>query len=520
MRLIRPDAALDRRRFLLGAGAAAGLASATSLARAQAATLYVASRQIEVKRRAATVYGVAGPGGRPGLFAEEGDSFVGQVLNGADKPLTMHWHGQIFAPFDQDRARPGGGALASGAGDMHAFRLTPGTHWMHSHSLTEQQLLAAPMVTREKDAGDAQDVVVMLHDFSFRTPEEILAGLTGGAGGHGAHAQHGAAPAPAPAATDHSAHAGHAAPAAPAPAADPHAGHGAMPAPPAGAPSGMMMGGMMMGGMMMGGAPHANDVDYDAYLANDRTLDDPEVVRVERGGRVRLRVINGATATVFFIETGALEASCVAVDGTPCIPYPGRRFPLAQGQRIDLVVTMPPGGGAFPILAQVENDRRRTGLVLATPGADVTRVADAADANAPHADLSLDLALRAPGGAPPRAHRMEHIMLGEGPNYAWSINGAPHGRHTPIRARVGERVEFMFMNPTSMMHPMHLHGHHFQVIGGRGGRFAGPVRDTVIVPPHFPVFVSVQFDKPGGWFMHCHHLYHMAGGMMTEVIVS
>jgi FtsP/CotA-like multicopper oxidase with cupredoxin domain len=311
--------------------------------------------------------------------------------------------------------------------------------------------------------------------------------------------------APAAASSGHGAHAGHA----PAPAANAHAGH-AMPAPGAG----------MGMGMGMGGAPHANDVDYDAFLANDRTLDDPQVVRLERGGRARLRLINGATATVFFIDTGALEANCVAVDGSPCMPHRGRRFPLAQGQRIDLVVTMPPGGGAFPIYAQVEDDRRRTGLVLATPGAQVSRLADMAEAKAPHADLSLDLALRAPGGAPPRTGRVEHVMLGEGPNYAWTLNGASHGNHTPIRARLGERVEFMFMNPTSMMHPMHLHGHHFQVVGGRGGRFAGPVRDTVIVPPHSPVFVSVRFDKPGGWFLHCHHLYHMAGGMMTEVIVA
>ena len=33
-------------------------------------------------------------------------------------------------------------------------------------------------------------------------------------------------------------------------------------------------------------------VDYDAYLANDRTLADPEVIDVERNGEVRLRIIN------------------------------------------------------------------------------------------------------------------------------------------------------------------------------------------------------------------------------------
>ena len=109
----------------------------------------------------------------------------------------------------------------------------------------------------------------------------------------------------------------------------------------------MSMGGMMQGGggmmpgMGMGGMAgmrvHANDVRYDAFLANDRTLDDPEVVRVEKVGRVRLRIINGGTATAFFIDTGALDAECIAVDGSRCQPLKSRRFPLAQGQRIDLL---------------------------------------------------------------------------------------------------------------------------------------------------------------------------------------
>ncbi len=71
----------------------------------------------------------------------------------------MHWHGQVHAPADQDRSRPHGGAVAPGEQDLQDFLLTPGTHWMHSHQLTEQQLLAAPMITREKDAGDVRDVV-------------------------------------------------------------------------------------------------------------------------------------------------------------------------------------------------------------------------------------------------------------------------------------------------------------------------------------------------------------------------
>src|SRR3546814_10204835 len=61
-----------------------------------------------------------------------------------------------------------------------------------------------------------------------------------------------------------------------------------------------------MGGTRGAATIDINDIDYDAYLANDRTLDDPEVVQVERGGTVRLRLINGATATAFWIDLGEL----------------------------------------------------------------------------------------------------------------------------------------------------------------------------------------------------------------------
>src|SRR5262249_46293698 len=154
-------------------------------------------------------------------------------------------------------------------------------------------LLAAPMVTREKDAGDVQDVVILLHDFAFRSPQEILSEL-GGTNLHGGHTM-----------PDHGRSQEHG------------MGHG----------SGMSGGHMMMGM----GMTHTNDVRYDAYLANDRTLDDPQVVQVDKGSPVRLRIINGGTATAFFISTPGLSSTCIAVDGSRCAPLSAETYPLAQG---------------------------------------------------------------------------------------------------------------------------------------------------------------------------------------------
>lgn len=487
---------IDRRSFLKGSGAMGGIALlAPEFANAQvsAPLLRVGTRTIEVNKKPAKVFHVAGPGGRAGILAREGDRFKGAVLNDTSGPLQMHWHGQILAPNEQDRARPGGGMLPAGQSDMHDFALTPGTHWMHSHTLSEQQLLAAPMVALEKDSGDVQDVVVMLHDFAFRTPQEIMAEL----GGSDVHAGHGAGSAT----QQPGGHGQHG-----------ELGQGVMPHDMSGHGAGH--------GHAMG-MTHANDVRYDAYLANDRTLDDPEVVRVERGARVRLRIINGGTATAFFITTPGLTTRIVAVDGTGCAPHSAPVYPLAQGQRIDLLAEIPKQGGAFPVLAQVEDARFLTGVMLATHGTPVEKQASTAGRKAPMLDLTLDVQLTAVMPlANRRPDRTLMVRLGEEPGYRWTINGRIHGEHEAFQVRQGERIEMTFMNPTSMMHPMHLHGHHFQVVGIGRRRYKGPIRDTVIVPAHMPVTIVFDAALKGAWFLHCHHLYHMATGMMTEVVVT
>src|SRR5260370_14230395 len=92
-----------------------------------------------------------------------------------------------------------------------------------------------------------------------------------------------------------------------------------------------------MGAMNMapGMAMDLNDIEYDAFLANDRTLADPEVVRTEPGGRVQLRLINGASSTQFWIDLGALTGTVVAVDGHPVRPLRGTRRPPASAQPPD-----------------------------------------------------------------------------------------------------------------------------------------------------------------------------------------
>jgi FtsP/CotA-like multicopper oxidase with cupredoxin domain len=475
---------LSRRRFLASSATLAagfGLPGIThSAAWADGGkTLRAVRRSIEVNGKAASVFGLVGPDGRSGLALDPGERFKLALANEIDAATIVHWHGQTPGP-DQDGVTDTGYVqpIAPGGRQDYDFAPRTGTHWMHSHhGLQEQDLMAAPLIVRSAEdlRRDAQEVTVLLHDFSFRPPEELLAGLTGGAG----------------MAMDH---------------------------------GGMNHGAMNHGAMNHGSMPgmaDLNDIQYDAYLANDRTLGDPEVFAVERGGRVHLRLINGATATAFWIDLGALEGEVIAVDGNSVQPLRTRRFPMAQGQRVDLLIALG-GSGAFPILAEREGDTARTGFILATPGAAVGRL-DAASAQAAGAiDLSLELQLRAATPLAARPGDVTHRLglSGTMMPYQWSFDGRTWQDRVPLMVKPGQRVVLELVNQSMMAHPMHLHGHHFQVVALNGTPLSGAVRDTVLVPVNGSVTLAFEADNPGRWLFHCHNLYHMATGMMTEVVYA
>ncbi len=499
-----------RRQFLktLAIGAAA-IAPSTKYpwsneARAATSTidLSVSSRVLEVNGKAATVFGLGTSDGKPGLVLNAGDDFDVNLLNRTKEDTLIHWHG-LTPPWGMDGV-PDNPAKLLRAGENRHY-LFPvgqgGTHWMHAHTLQEQSLLAAPLIVRTADdlARDEQEVVILLHDFSFKTPEELLSGLkaagssSGGGMGHGAMTGHMGA------------------------GMEGMQGMNGMQGMHGQSMSGMSMPGMNMPDMAMPGmmAMDLNDIEYDAYLANDRTLDDPEVIAVEKGGRVRLRIINGATATAFTIDTGTLAGELIAVDGIDVVPVPGHRFPVSMGQRLDIRLQVPPASGAFPILALREGARERSGVILATSGASISKLGtDAAD-NGPVLDLALEEKLQAVKPLSPRAPDRTYALTlsGDMASYVWEIGSADG----PLKVVTGNRVELAMRNMSMMAHPMHLHGHHFQVVAINGKRIDGAVRDTVLVPPMAQVAIQFDAPNPGRWPFHCHHLYHMATGMMSFV---
>ena len=109
-------------------------------------------------------------------------------------------------------------------------------------------------------------------------------------------------------------------------------------------------------------------------------------------------------------------------------------------------------------------------------------------------------------------------LTGSMMTYRWGIEEkAAMAHHAHLMVQEGERVEMTLTNRTEMSHPMHLHGHHFQVVAVNGTRVKGAVRDTELVPIGGSVTLAFDAGNPGKWMFHCHNLYHMLSGMMTQV---
>src|SRR6266481_1465037 len=175
----------SRRQFLRTALAASALPILTDAARGAPPApkrLVAGTRMLEVNGRPAKVFGLTGPDGRPGIRLAAGERFRVELANETGTRTLVHWHGQL-PPWTQDGFPwPQTPPIANGADQAYDYAPIPGTYWMHSHhGLQEQSLMTAPLIVHggAELREDRQEVVLMLHDFTFRTPDEVLAGLTG-----------------------------------------------------------------------------------------------------------------------------------------------------------------------------------------------------------------------------------------------------------------------------------------------------------------------------------------------------
>ncbi len=557
---------LDRRSLLRGGGiAGAALLAGSPLptwaaSRAgqdvlsgEAITLRIGKGAFPINGRMAPAVTINGTVPGPLLRLKQGQHLRLTVVNELDEETSLHWHGLVL-PFQMDGV-PGVSfpGIPARSSFTYEFPVTQhGTYWYHSHSgLQELMGCYAPIVIDPAEpAAPAQvpvtrEHIVLLSDHSFVNPARILANLKADPGYYNRQPQT---------------------------LTDLVAGRGQK------LRERLMWAKMRMdptdiadvtGVQTAGGVLH--------YLVNGHGPTDNWTGLFTAGEPVRLRFINAGAMTFFNVRIPDLPMQVVAADGQDVRPVTIDEFQFGPGETYDVVVT--PDNRAYTIAAETMDRsgmaratlapaagmaapvpplRKRPLLTMKDMGMDMPghsmkgmsmrdgslapqvamgpgveminpmpmdRTGDAGLGMEPsyvgagHRVLTYrDLVAAHPNPDTRAAAReIEVHLTGAMDRYMWSMDGKTMlEAHEPLPMRTGERVRITLVNDTMMAHPIHLHGHIFELVTGHGA--LSPRKHTVTVLPGGKVSFDVTAEA-GDWAFHCHLFLHMAMGMMRIVQV-
>jgi multicopper oxidase len=417
----------------------------------------------------------------PELRVTEGDTVRVRVANELQEPTTVHWHG-VEVPVGMDGVPqlsqepvPPGGTF------IYEFVATPaGTRWYHPHFNELAQHgrgLFGPLIIEPREAsGPAPE-----RDYTLVLGEWIPAAST--------EHQSGMAP------------------------------------PSSGGMGGMMggggMGGMMgrggTGGMMGRGGMSSmmGSTPANTLLVNGKTYPSTRPLLVREGERVRLRLINAGATETLAVALACHRLRITHTDGNLLTrPVESEAVLLGVGERVDVEFTADnPGRWQLGGLSAGQATRGlATDVVYEGHESDAVQLPSANLRAARYGDFT----------GPTRAmakDRTYDLSLSGGMmgSSIWTINGKSYPDTDPLNVRLGERVRLKLFNMSMEDHPMHLHGHTFQVVGAGGRAVDGPLKDSLLVRPMEGYEIAFYTNNPGVWLFHCHNLMHMDGGLMTEL---
>ncbi|MGF7235834.1 MAG: multicopper oxidase family protein [Frankia sp.] len=440
-------------------------------------------------------YGGVLPGGA--IRVRKGDVVEAVVTNGLPEATTMHWHGVALrndmdgAPVTQTPIQPG---------KQFTYRFVaaePGTYWFHPHIGVQQDRgLYASLIVEDptEKASYDEEWTVVLDDWidgTGHTPDQVLATLRHGMGMSSAST---ATAVPGMSMSGGSMGATVAA-----------AGASAT----EGTGDGVSL--MSETSALLGG--DAGDVRYPYYLINGRVPAAPAVFTGKPGQRVRIRILNAGGDTAFRVALGSHTMTVTHTDGYPVTPTDTQSLLIGMGERYDVQVTL--GDGAFPLVALAEG-KNAAALALVRTGAGSAPAGTVRPAELNQMPLAYDrlhptAAVTLADRSPDVTGRVQ--LTGGMTRYNWGLDGSTtYDPNNPlVLVRQGQRVRVTWTNTTTMWHPMHIHGHTFQING------TGPRKDTVIVKPGQTVTCDFDADNPGQWMTHCHNVYHAESGMMGVI---
>ena len=571
---------LGRRAFLGGSAAlaaAAGLqpAWAKTVSRGLAAkgsetlsgndlAISIAHRRFGVDGRIGHAVTMNGTIPGPLLRLKEGQNVRIAVRNELDEDTSIHWHG-VLVPFQMDGV-PGVSfpGIKPRSTFVYEFPIKQsGTYWYHSHSGLQEQIgHYGPLIFDPAEPDPVQydrEHVLLLSDWTFMHPHMLFTRLKQDSGFFNRNRR-------------------------------------ALADKMGGKPDPLSPADRKMFAEMRMDPTDISDVTAAAYtyLINGHSPAENWTGLFRPGERVRLRIINAATQTIFNLRIPGLRMIVVSTDGINVQPVEVDELQIGNAETYDVIVvpedraysfvaesidrsgmgvaTLAPQAGMRaevpplrerPTLTMVDmgmggmghgghggngghaghdmagmgtaggamvHDMRDKSKVEFDVGAGVDMIAPMPVNRAGDPGIGLDnvghkvltyndlVSLKPNADTRPPTRRIDIHLTGNMERFMWSMDGEKLSENPePYRLAKYERVRMRLINDTMMTHPMHIHGHFWQIVNGQGAH--QPSKHTVRVLPGGFIDLDITADAPGDWAFHCHLLYHMHAGMMRVVKV-
>jgi FtsP/CotA-like multicopper oxidase with cupredoxin domain len=406
----------------------------------------------------------------PEIRVKEGETIRVVLRNFLSEETTIHWHGiPIHNAMDgvPGITQP---AVKPGESFVYEFEARPaGSFLYHSHAKYQlDQGLYGPLIIEPSTARESYDreYTLMLEDWVMRD------------GGGTARTRR-----------------------------RPPMGHG-------------MMGGMMHGGGAFGyeGGPLLEPV-YDGYAVNGRIYPWVSPLEVSRGERVKLRLLNPSSATIYYLALAGHSLTVTHLDGNPIRPLETDLLRIGMGERYDVLFTADNPGYWFLAAAEQGFGESRLRIPIRYRGIQQQEAVMPRFQDGLRLAVYADFQAPGPAGTGGEENRFFGQTLSGGMHSPfWTINGRVYPDADPLFIRKGERVRLGYLNRSMMPHPMHLHGHFFKVVNPALPPELWISKDTLIVDRMQRMDVEFVAGNPGKWFHHCHNLYHMEAGMANVVV--
>ncbi|EMI11229.1 multicopper oxidase family protein [Anoxybacillus gonensis] len=385
--------------------------------------------------------------------------------NELPEPTAIHWHGYPV-PNDQDGV-PGVTMDAIKPGETFTYEFTatvPGTYWYHSHQKSAEQVdkgLYGTLIVEPKEGEQVdRDYTLVLDEWM----SQQQASTTEQANHTNMH-------------------------------------HGNSP---------------MMHDMSM----------YDIFTINGKSGQAIEPLKVKKGEKVRLRLINAGYMS-HKLHLHGHSFKIVATDGQPLNDpqlIKDELLNIAPGERYDIeFIADNPGEW----LLECHGDMKGTdGMKVNIQYEGQTNKTDKTNAKEtlPVVDITTYGKYRTGPFTLDQTYDVEYTMdLGTAMDkngMVFTINGKTYPNTAPINVKKGDVVKVKLVNSSPMdVHPMHLHGHFFQILSKNGKPVTGSplIKDSLNINPGEEYVVAFQADNPGNWMFHCHDLHHASAGMVTEL---